>query len=225
MRRRTALVACTAALAAGAAGAVAVPLIWGAPAARVDHLAPLGAGAVTRLATETPSGSPRSSARSMSPASRTSKPPRPRAGPVSIMIRSVGIDAAVSPVGVDPAGDVAIPVRVGTVGWYRFGALPGAAQGSVVLVGHVDSAQQGVGAFFRLHEIGKGATVRIRMASGTLLHYRVVAREEFRKSAVPLQALFSLSGVPRLTLVTCGGSFDARRRSYRDNVVVTAVPL
>jgi len=27
-----------------------------------------------------------------------------------------------------------------------------------------------------------------------------------------------------LRLVTCGGEFDASRRHYRDNVVVTAVP-
>ena len=29
----------------------------------------------------------------------------------------------------------------------------------------------------------------------------------------------------RLVLVTCGGPFDARRGHYRDNIVVTAVPL
>jgi hypothetical protein len=143
---------------------------------------------------------------------------------VSIRIGSVGIGATVSPVGVDSGGDVAIPERVGIVGWYRFGALPGSAQGSAVLVGHVDSAQQGVGAFFRLHEISKGAAIRIAMPSGRMLHYRVVAREEFRKGTAPLGALFSLSGAPRLTLITCGGSFDVQRRSYRDNVVVTAVP-
>jgi hypothetical protein len=39
-----------------------------------------------------------------------------------------------------------------------------------------------------------------------------------------LRQLFSGTGAPRLTLITCGGSFDAARRSYRENVVVTAVP-
>jgi hypothetical protein len=28
-----------------------------------------------------------------------------------------------------------------------------------------------------------------------------------------------------LTLITCGGPFDARTRHYRDNVVVTAEPV
>lgn len=143
---------------------------------------------------------------------------------MSVTIPSLGIEAPVAPVGVDAAGDVAIPERVDTVGWYRFAALPDAVQGSTVLVGHVDSARQGAGAFFPLHTVTKGAAVRIRMPSNRVLHYRVVARAEFRKAAVPLDALFSLSGAPRLTLITCGGPFDAQRRSYQDNVVVTAVP-
>lgn len=32
-------------------------------------------------------------------------------------------------------------------------------------------------------------------------------------------------GSPRLTLITCGGPFDAEARHYRDNIVVTAVPV
>jgi sortase (surface protein transpeptidase) len=144
--------------------------------------------------------------------------------PVRVTAASVGIAAAVDPVGVDPAGDVAIPERVDTVGWYRFGARPGMAHGSTVLVGHVDSAVQGIGAFFHLHEIERGARLTVKLSSGAVAAYRVIAREEFPKGSVPLGALFSLTGAPRLTLITCGGSFDAHARSYRDNVVVTAVP-
>jgi hypothetical protein len=41
---------------------------------------------------------------------------------------------------------------------------------------------------------------------------------------VPLSALFSHYGQPRLSLITCGGAFDANAHSYEDNIVVTAVP-
>jgi hypothetical protein len=37
----------------------------------------------------------------------------------------------------------------------------------------------------------------------------VIAREVFDKITVPLQDLFARTGPERLTLITCGGSFDA----------------
>jgi hypothetical protein len=44
------------------------------------------------------------------------------------------------------------------------------------------------------------------------------------KAALP-NGVFSLKGRARLVLVTCGGAFDPVEGSYRDNVVVTAVPV
>ena len=40
-----------------------------------------------------------------------------------------------------------------------------------------------------------------------------------------LDQLFTRSGPPRLTLITCGGPFLPEFRSYRDNVVVVAEPV
>ncbi len=54
--------------------------------------------------------------------------------------------------------------------------------------------------------------------------YEVVGRRQYLKTRVPLGALFARTGAPRLTLITCGGSFDRATRSYLANVVVTAVP-
>jgi len=144
--------------------------------------------------------------------------------PNSVRIAAVGVDAPVVPVGVDRDGSVAIPERIGTVGWYRFSAPPGSRAGSTVLVGHVDSAVAGEGAFFRLKDVGRGDRIAFALTGGRTLTYRVVSLVQFPKTSVPLRQLFSLTGAPRLTLITCGGSFDAARRSYRENVVVTAVP-
>jgi hypothetical protein len=145
--------------------------------------------------------------------------------PVGIRISGTGIAAPVVPVGVDQRGDLAIPERVDTVGWYRFGPAPGAPAGSIVLVGHVDSAQQGEGAFFTLHTVRPGAIVSVTGLRGQVFGYRVVSLQEYPKSSVPLDALFARGGAPHLTLITCGGSFDPAVRSYRDNIVVTAVPI
>ncbi len=44
------------------------------------------------------------------------------------------------------------------------------------------------------------------------------------KNRLP-QALFTRTGDRMLYLVTCGGPFNAALGHYRDNVILTAVPL
>jgi len=58
-----------------------------------------------------------------------------------------------------------------------------------------------------------------------VLEHRVTGVERVAKEQLPVDRLFTRSGPPRLTLVTCGGPFQTERRSYRDNVVVTAEPV
>src|SRR5437879_2002533 len=68
-----------------------------------------------------------------------------------------------------------------------------------------------------------GATVTVDYQDGSSRAWRVVARRQYPKSELPLDMLFARTGDPTLALVTCGGLFDASKRSYRDNVVVFAV--
>lgn len=189
-------------------------------------------GAATRLASSSPTAPASGTARPVtSPTAttttlpRTDDAPHGRLGaPVEVQLPSIGVTAVVKAVGVDGQGHVAIPERVDTVGWYRYSPLPGSAAGSTVLVGHVDSARQGEGAFSRLRDMGRADRVALDLTGGRRLDYRVVSRAQFSKTSVPLADLFSLGGRPRLTLITCGGPFDASVRSYRDNIVITAVP-
>jgi hypothetical protein len=143
--------------------------------------------------------------------------------PVRVRIDRLGVTATVVPVGVDKAGDVVIPTSVDTVGWYRFGPALG-DPGSVVVAGHVDSAEQGDGAFARLRELEPGDRVVVTGSSGRPATFRVVSREEYPKATIRLDRYFTADGPSRLTLMTCGGPFDRRTGHYRDNVVVTALP-
>ena len=164
------------------------------------------------------------------PAPTTAPSPTPSAQvavvpPVRLRIPAIDVTATVNPVGVDGNGDFAVPPSVDEVGWYRFGPGVEATAGSVVIAGHVDSAALGRGAFFRLRELDRDDRLTVEGDDGVTRNYRVVAREEYRKTKIPLDRYFARDGRPRLTLITCGGPFDRAAGHYRDNIVVTAVPV
>jgi hypothetical protein len=145
--------------------------------------------------------------------------------PVRVRIPTLGIDASVAPSVVDVAnGVLGVPDDILRPGWWRDGAAPGDRAGAVLVAGHVDSATRGAGAFFGLQTARRGTRVELRMRNGRAKEYRVVSVRLMAKEKLPAD-IYSLRGRPRLVLVTCGGPFDEARRHYRDNVVVTAVPV
>jgi len=140
-------------------------------------------------------------------------------------VPALKLDATVAAVGVDAeTGEFDVPPSVDRVGWYRFGPGLGADRGSIVIAGHVDSAEQGKGAFFRLGSLTPGDEITLGGATGAK-QFKVVGRERYAKTKIPLDKYFARDGALRLTLITCGGPFDRATGHYRDNVVVTATPL
>ena len=142
--------------------------------------------------------------------------------PVRLRISTLGIDAAVGPVGRLPDGTVEVPARWEDVGWYEGGARPGDV-GPAVLLGHVDS-RSGPAVFVALPRVTPGTAVEVVGADGTLARFRVDRVESYPKSRFPTDAVYLPSLRPELRLVTCGGEFDRATRHYRDNVVVFASP-
>lgn len=145
--------------------------------------------------------------------------------PRSISIPTLDVAARIVPVGLEADGAIEIPDDVDLVGWYELGVPPGADRGSAVLVAHRDGRGQGRGVFYELGSMDVGDRVRVRDDSGDLLAFEVVARESLRKKGLPYDELFTAYGPPRLTLISCGGEYDADRGGYQDNIIVTAVPV
>jgi hypothetical protein len=144
--------------------------------------------------------------------------------PVTVTIPALGATLPVEPVGLDAAGDVAIPASPARVGWDRRAAVPG-RPGTAVLAVHVDSRTEGVGVFAGLVELAVGDPVLVTDAAGRTSTWTVVAREAVAKEDLPVDRLAALHGPPTLALVTCGGAFDPVARRYAQNVIVWALPV
>ena len=212
----------------------ATPIVVGATRPRAD-LGSLPELGPTPPATQSPAlAPPTPRLEAMSPAARITMtarsarledydPGRDGPRPVAIGIEAIGVRAPVVPVGVERRSEsVEVPADVDTVGWYRFGPSPG-MPGSAVLLGHVDSRVRGAGVFFRLRELRVGDTVTVAFANGSTRSFHVAARRSYPKGELPA-FVFGRTGRAMLTLLTCGGSFDAAAGSYSDNVVVVALP-
>jgi len=149
--------------------------------------------------------------------------PRP-AAPVRLELPRFAISARVEPVTVDPTGSLTVPEDPDVLGWWRSGARPGAGRGAVVVDGHVDSARDGLGVFAKLAELDPGDAVDLVDGAGRTRRYVVSGRRLHPKADLPAGEIFDQRGAERLVLITCGGSFDERLRTYSHNVVVYAVP-
>jgi hypothetical protein len=144
--------------------------------------------------------------------------------PTRLIIGALDIDAPIGSYGVDDKGQMDVPDNITEVGWYSHGPSPGES-GSAVLAAHVDLRGPGRGLFYELGDLGVGELIGVEYQDGSMSEFEVVARSTYFKSELPLEAIFSGSGDPILTLVTCGGGFSQSERSYDSNVVVYAVPV
>jgi len=146
----------------------------------------------------------------------------PPAEPVRVEIPVIGVRAPVMPVGRSPDGTVQVPPlhQAHRVGWYRYGPAPG-SRGSAVLLGHYDDLH-GPAVFHRLGRVRRGDVVRIERRDGRTAVFAVESVERVPKSRFPARKVYGPVDHAGLRLVTCGGSYDRRRRTYRDNVIVYA---
>lgn len=155
---------------------------------------------------------------------RAATPRRPTAVPPGqVSFIEAGVVADVVPVGVLASGALQIPHDPAQVGWWAAGAMPGQAEGSIVLAGHMDGLSHG-GAMSVLLDVEPGDSVALEDRHGETRRYRVASRDtQPRESIDP--ALFTTGGPHRLVLITCGGTYDEQAGQYTDNIVVIAEPL
>lgn len=142
--------------------------------------------------------------------------------PAEIRIAAIGVASAVVPVGLASDGTLGLPPP-GAAGWYSLGVRPG-ERGYTVVAAHVDN-HRGPDVFHQLRTLKPGDRVVIVSVDGTSRTFEVQRVEQQRKELLPSSAIWQPVDHSMLALITCGGDFDRRTRSYLDNVVVHAALL
>jgi len=143
--------------------------------------------------------------------------------PVRVRVPGIGVDAAVTDLGLTPEGTLEVPENFDVTGWYTGRSLPGEIGPSVV-VGHVDS-HSGPAVFFHLRDLEPGSLIQVERSDGLVAWFRVSGVDLVGKDEFPTDEVYGSTALPTLRLVTCGGDFDRSVRSYRGNLIVFAEHL
>jgi sortase (surface protein transpeptidase) len=195
---RLAIISATVAVALAAAAACAgTPTAWSPSTHRL-------------VATASP---PVTSAASPAPG-----PPAPStAVPDRLRLPAIGVDAHVESVGTTRQNAMDVPTDLHDVGWYAAGIRPG-QPGDAVIDGHLDW-YTGSAVFANLSRLKVGDLVVVVGVDGTAVTFRVTRVASYPVGQPPSD-LFNRQGPARLSLITCGGSWDGHQ--YNRRLVVDA---
>ena len=141
--------------------------------------------------------------------------------PAVIRIPRLDVEAPIIPLGLQDDGSIEVPENPDEAGWWLGGPEPGET-GPAVILGHVDSQEEGPAVFFYLRYMEAGDEIHIDRVDGSTITYVVESTERHDKDEFPTDAVYGPTKDPTLRLVTCGGDFDFNVRTYNDNIIVFA---
>lgn len=141
---------------------------------------------------------------------------------LELTIPKIGVESSLIGLGLNPDHSLAVPSLDTPMqaSWYTGGPMPGAV-GPAIVLGHIDARNQ-PGVFWRLRELVPGDQATVRRPDGSVATFTVTSKEEVPKTRFPTEQVYHNTPGPELRLITCGGSFDQAKRSYRDNIIIFA---
>jgi hypothetical protein len=144
----------------------------------------------------------------------------PASHPVAVSIPKLGVRSPLDDLGLGRNGAMEVPQNPARAGWFSGGPSPGAL-GPAVIAGHVTwNGPRAV--FHRLNTMRPGDQVTVTRKDGKIAVFTVTRVARFSKSQFPSRAVYGPIDHAGLRLITCGGTYDAARHRYLDNVVVFA---
>lgn len=141
--------------------------------------------------------------------------------PTRIVIKKIGVNAHVEPVGITASGNMSVPKKFENVGWYKYGVYPG-EKGSAVIAGHLDNAAGKSLVFYNLKNLEEGDVITILDESNKELNFTVSYKKIVDYNNAPLEEIFGQDDVSRLNLITCDGVWLSDKKTYSKRLIVFA---
>ncbi len=139
--------------------------------------------------------------------------------PAYLTIPTLGVQAKVEHVGVDSAGNMAIPNDPNNAAWFQPGTVPGNV-GNAVVDGHLDWYGIPQGIFYYLSNLKSGDRLYVRDNNGIDRAFVVTQQLVCIYNKCPLQDTFGVTNLTRLNLITCAGVFNTSSQNYNKRLIV-----
>ena len=140
--------------------------------------------------------------------------------PATLAIPKLGVEADVAPVNYDQDGLMDVPPDPDMVAWFEYGPGMG-VPGNAIFAAHVDWGGR-PRVFYQLASLEPGDSVLIVDVQGRGFQYVVQSSHVYDAEGAPVEEIFAQTVDPIITLITCGGRYQAATREYLDRIVVVA---
>lgn len=145
--------------------------------------------------------------------------PSPRLVPATIIIPKLGIQTAVEQVGLTATDNMDVPKNAANVAWYQYGPKPSEV-GNAVIAGHYDTPTGKAAIFFRLRSLKAGDEIEVVSENAIRSTFVVTELATIPYNQFPSEHVFKTRAGKNLNLITCGGIWDPKRKTYVDRIVV-----
>jgi hypothetical protein len=148
----------------------------------------------------------------------------PPTHPRQLIVDPLNISADILPMGILKSGALDAPKTAWDVGWYNASSLPGASYGALLIDGHVNDSLDRPGVFAAIGTLKTGDIMKIQRGDGAEFSYSVQLVEQKPTNQVDMNKLLApfTEGKGGLNLITCGGTYNAQKKTYDDRILVYA---
>lgn len=143
--------------------------------------------------------------------------------PVLLSVDKIGLsDVQIYEIALDNQNRLGVPEDFDSVGWFKDGLKPGES-GNAVIDGHYDKRDGSPAVFFNLGKLSSGDILNITDERGSQLNFEVyeVSLVDVR-DPVSAEKAYGETDTPVVTLITCGGVWNAKEHNYNKRLLIKA---